>query len=124
MKILNELEEFSKEWNYHDFSSITFNEDDEECFEILYPLFKKSDGLDSFMWKVLLELRVIHHQRILWNCETLLDNCVDPEISHLEFKRDIREGFRASEILKELGKMDDNVTLGEVRALLSTISDI
>lgn len=39
----------------------------------------------------------IPHSKILWNCQTMLEQCADPALSYLEYNEDIRAGL---ELLK------------------------
>ncbi|MNH08340.1 hypothetical protein D3C79_677530 [compost metagenome] len=32
-------------------------------------------------------------EKLLWNLEVLLENCADPDLDHLDFNKDIKEGL-------------------------------
>lgn len=95
MKILNEVECLHKELIYKNFEDVELSE-----FEIMSKL-KTSDS-SAFLENLLKHISAIHYQRILWNCSTLLDNCADPDLSYLDFNKDIKAGLELLE--KERGK--------------------
>jgi hypothetical protein len=90
MKILNEVECLHKELISTNFEDVDFSE-----FEIMSK-FKTSDS-SSFLEDLLHHISYIHFKRILWNCSTLLDNCADPDLSHLDFNKDIKAGLKLLE---------------------------
>lgn len=47
-------------------------------------------------------------QKILFNCEVLLDNCVDENSDVLDFNPTIKAGFEAIELLKDVSTKIDN----------------
>ena len=87
---LNEVEWLHKELKNTDFEDIDFSE-----FEIMSKFDKSTPA--AFLSDLVHHLAAIHFQRILLNCETLLDNCADPELSHLDFNPDIKAGLELLE---------------------------
>ena len=72
------------------------NEDDDQVvLEFVKRRFRKANYCGSF-------------GRILFNCETLIDNCCDPELDHLEFKPSIMYAERNA-----LEKVEEIITNGE-----------
>jgi len=89
--LLNELEWFSKEFRLgSDFSDI-----DWEGYEQLSKLPK--DNAEEFLKVLCHTIAGNHFQRILLNCSTLLDNCADPNLKHLDFNPDIKAGLELLE---------------------------
>jgi len=87
---LNEVEWLHKELKNTDFEDVDFSE-----FEIMSKFDKTKP--EAFLGDLVHHLAAIHFQRILWNCKTLLDNCADPELSHLDFNPDIKAGLELLE---------------------------
>ena len=87
---LNEVEWLHKELKNTCFDDIDFSE-----FEIMSKFDKTTPEL--FLGDLVHHLSAIHFQRILWNCHVLLDNCADPNLSHLDFNPDIKAGLELLE---------------------------
>lgn len=91
-KVLNELEWLHKELMHFDFEGIEWNN-----YEVLSKFGQNGPDeerdLQRFIEDLAAHVSGIHFQRILTNCETLLDNCADPDQRTLEFNADIREGL-------------------------------
>ena len=98
MNLCNEIESFYEELRVRNFEDINLK-DDKEHFKILYPIWKNAEGnIEYFMEQVFREFNIVHYQRILWNCSTMLTNCADPNLDHLDFNPDIKKGL---ELLEE-----------------------
>lgn len=95
LRILNELESL---WKY-DLQQSYLKDIDLSEYEILKG-FDKSDP-EEFLSDLLKYLYEIHHSRILWNCDTMLKNCADLELDHLDFNPDIKRGLELVELEKE-----------------------
>ena len=101
---LNEIENFGKELKVFDFRNIDI-EDDKDFYKILYPIFKQSErNIEDFTDTVFQQFDKINHGRVLFNLSTLLDNCADKELSHLDFNKDIKKGFEVVELLEQITK--------------------
>lgn len=92
---LNEVEWLSKALKNQEFEDVDFSE-----YEIMGKFDKTSP--EAFLNDLTHHLSAIHFQRILWNCRTLLDNCADPELSHLDFNSNIKAGLELLEKSKDV----------------------
>ena len=99
--LCSQIEEFGKELRTYNYEDIDLTED-KDYYTILYPIWKGSDSIEEFMESVFKEFDAVHHSRILFNLSTLLDNCADKNLSHLDFNPEIKKGFEAIELLKEI----------------------
>lgn len=90
MNALNEVEWLSKELKNTDFEDVDFSE-----FDIMSKFDKSNPS--AFLTDLVRHISAVHFQRILWNCSTLLDNCADPDLSHLDFNKDIKVGLELLE---------------------------
>jgi hypothetical protein len=89
--LLNEVEWLSKEFRSGcDFSDINW-----EDYEQLSKLPK--DDSEEFLKVLCHKIAGNHFQRILFNCSTLLDNCANPNLDHLDFNSDIKAGLELLE---------------------------
>lgn len=95
---ISELSHFMNElgWLYDDlkisdFDQISFGD---------YEIFNGFDNTDPerFLLDLLRYARQIPYSKILMNCSTLLDNCADPELDHLDFNSDIKRGLELLEL--------------------------
>lgn len=91
MQILNELEALYK----YELKSTHFEDVDFEEYDILKTFNTKDPA--EFIEDLLRHLYGIHHQRILWNCDTMLKHCADPALSYLDFNPDIKKGLQLLE---------------------------
>lgn len=89
--VLNEVEWLHKELKNANFEDVDFSD-----FDVMSKFDNKSP--EAFLSDLIHHLSSIHFQRILWNCRTLLDNCADPELSHLDFNADIKAGLELLDI--------------------------
>jgi hypothetical protein len=89
--LLNEVEWLSKEFR----SGSDFSDIDWEDYEQLCKLPK--DDAEEFLKVLCHTIAGNHFQRILFNCSTLLDNCADPNLDHLDFNPDIKAGLELLE---------------------------
>ena len=94
MNILNEIQSFNGELRTYNFEDIEL---EEEYSPILHKIKKETDTIEEFMEGVFMHLSNIHHSRILWNCDVLIENCADPDLSYLDFKPDIKKGLELLE---------------------------
>lgn len=90
LSILNELEYFNTYHSNQDLSKIDWDE---------YEILNKFDHSDYqlFFNSVIQYICKIHFKRILWNCETMLENCADPNLDYLDFNENIKEGLKLLE---------------------------
>ena len=96
--LLNEVEWLSKEFRSgNDLSDI-----DLEDYEHLSKL-PKSDP-EEFLKLLCHKIAANHFQRILFNCSTLLENCADPNLKHLDFNPDIKAGLELLDKQREQQK--------------------
>lgn len=96
--ILNEIEGIHK----YQLNSFEFEDIDFEEYEIMKTF--DSTTAEAFLLDLFRYLSSIHFQRILFNCQTLLENCADPNESTLEFNSDIKEGLKLLEEKREKEK--------------------
>ena len=102
--LCSELENFYDLLTRHTFGSIDI-EEDKEFFTNLYPIWKNAnEDIEDFMTDVFRKFDEIHFQRILWNCSVLLENCADKSLTHLDFSPEIKQGFEAVDLLKEINE--------------------
>ncbi len=92
--ILNEVEWLQKELSSGYFSNI--NEVDFEDYPIMQK-FRTDDDI-NFIYDLCWHISKIHFQRILMNCEVLLDNCADQNSNVLDFNEKIKKGLELYEI--------------------------
>lgn len=88
--ILNEAEWLKRELQNNFLEDIDFSE-----FEIMQSFDK--ENTEQFLTDLVSHLSSIHFQRILFNCQTLLDNCADPDLDTLDFNKDIKRGLELLE---------------------------
>lgn len=110
MDLCNEIESFSKQLSVNNYDEINL-EDDKDFYTVLYPLWKYSDRIETFMSEVFNQFDIVHFRKILWNCSTLLENCADPSLSYLDFNPDIKAGL---EIL-ETNEVFDNTNFKAIQ---------
>ena len=97
--VLNELEQITQHCNHEDYEDFKSEiQGDEEFFPVSAKYVKEHDSFQSFWMTMMRHLCSIHFQRILWNCSSLLENCADPNMSHLDFKPDIKKGLELLEL--------------------------
>jgi len=84
--ILNEAGSLKKELEHNFLEDIDFSE-----FEIMKSFNRENE--EGFLTDFVRHLSSIHFQRILFNCQTLLDNCADPDSDTLDFNKDIKRGL-------------------------------
>ncbi len=92
--ILNEAEWLKKELQNNFLEDIDFSE-----FEIMQSFDR--ENTEQFLTDFVSHLSSIHFQRILFNCQTLLDNCADPDLDTLDFNKDIKRGLELLEAQKQ-----------------------
>lgn len=90
--LCSQIEEFGKELRTFNYRDIDLT-DDKDYYTILYPIWKGSENIEDFMEAVFKEFDAVHHGRILFNLSTLLDNCADKTLTHLDFNEDIKKGL-------------------------------
>ncbi len=100
MDLLSEIEQINKHfvWDGEYFQEFK-NElaEEKETLPICLGIVNECHSKDEFYQLVFARLSGIHFQRILWNCSTLLENCANPDLSHLDFNDDIKRGFELLE---------------------------
>lgn len=100
-KEINDINDFLKEcsWLSDKFKISDFEDMDWEEFEI----FKKYDTKDveGFLSDLVSHAKSLFWEKAIWNLQTLLENCSDKTLDHLDFSPEIKKGFEAVEILKE-----------------------
>lgn len=94
-KFLNECGWLKDELRYMKLEDVDFSE-----FELLKDFNQKDSS--EFLFSVLNEIKALYHEKALWNLETLIDNCADKTLDHLDFNPKINAGFDAIELLKEI----------------------
>ena len=100
LDILNELESIRKYHYVHEYDDMIDEIDEnKESFPILSGITDNKDLPQEFWMKVINQLTSIHFQRILLNCMTLIENCADPDKSHLDFNPDIKKGLELLEAI-------------------------
>ena len=105
--VLNEIQQITKHCDYEDYDD--FKSEilgDEDFFSVSSKYIKEYDNYQGFWMVMMKHLCSIHFQRILMNCSTMLDNCADPNISHLDFNSDIKKGL---ELLEALAKKEEKI---------------
>jgi len=105
--VLNEIQQITKHCDYEDYDD--FKSEilgDEDFFSVSSKYIKEYDNYQGFWMVMMKHLCSIHLQRILMNCSTMLDNCADPNISHLDFNSDIKKGL---ELLEALAKKEEKI---------------
>lgn len=99
---LNELSWLSQRMSCDDLESIDLDED----FPILNELMKRSNkDAESLLEAICHHVdRHLFYEQALFNLETLIDNCADPNNEVLDFNSDIKKGF---ELLHEREAAND-----------------
>lgn len=96
LRPLNELEWLRKDLGRMELADVEWDD-----YELLGQL-RHSDP-EEFLTDLVRLLTDIHFQRILLNCEVLLNHCADPNAETLEFNADIKKGL---ELLREWTNAD------------------
>lgn len=100
-KEINDINDFLKEcsWLSDEFKRSDFEDMDWEEFEI----FKKYDtkDIEGFLSDLVRHAKSLFWEKAIFNLQTLLENCADKTLDHLDFNAEIKQGFEAVEILKE-----------------------
>ena len=94
-KFLKECGWLKDELKHNELEDVNFSE-----FELLKDFNKKNAS--EFLFSVVNEIKALHHEKAMWNLETLLDNCSDKSLDYLDFNPEIKTGFYAIELLKEI----------------------
>jgi len=97
LKLLQDMEQYSKD--QQGWEDVNFNQ---RNYPKLAKLGNPEKDPEDFVNQLCFQMNRIHFQRILWNLLTLLDNCADKGLGHLDFNPKIKAGFEALEILKEV----------------------
>jgi len=99
---IQHIRKFLKEcgWLKDELVHIELEDVDFSEFELLKDFNQKDSS--EFLFSVLNEIKALYHEKALWNLETLIDNCADKTLDHLDFNPKIKAGFEAIELLKEL----------------------
>lgn len=107
LNLLNEVEWLHKELTLADFDQIDFSE---------HEILKKFDNsnAEAFLNDLVRNIASIYFQRIIWNAMTLIDNCTDPDLSHLDFNKEIKAGLELLEKSKTESLMSANVSMAPV----------
>lgn len=91
-RVLNEVEMLHKELKRYDFCAVDWDD-----YEVLkdFGVNEESGERDPevFIEDLVRHLSNIHFQRILFNCEVLLNNCADPDQDVLDWNPDIKKGL-------------------------------
>ncbi|MEJ8598528.1 hypothetical protein JSO62_07465 [Riemerella anatipestifer] len=114
--LLNEIEWLSNDFRSgKDFSNLEW-----EGYKRLEELPK--DDAEEFLKVLCHKIAVNHFQRVLMNCSVLLENCADENEETLEFNPEIKLGFEAVELLKEIHEYTNNkdVFSAEINEKLDT----
>jgi len=85
MDFFNELSWLSDEMNDFDFDDVDINAD----FSILSNFDKKHP--ENFIKDIADHAKSLFYERVLINCQVLLDNVVDPNLTHLDWKPELKE---------------------------------
>lgn len=97
-ELLNEIEQISKHCDFDDYDDFKSEVlEHEDFYSVSSKYVKEYDDYKGFWLVMMKHLSSIHFQRILMNCSTMLDNCADPNLSHLDFKPDIKKGLELLE---------------------------
>lgn len=93
--LLKECSWLSKELRNYELEDVDFSE-----FELL----KDYDATDpnTFLHSLLNEIKALYFEKAIWNLETLLVNCADPELDVLEFNKEIIAGQDAVQLLRDM----------------------
>lgn len=94
MAICNEVEDLKDKLDMYDLEDV---EIEEEYSPRLHKIFKDADDNRDILYGISNLFNGVHFQRILWNCDVLLENCADPNSDHVDFKPDIKKGFQLLE---------------------------
>ncbi len=97
---MNELSWLADEFRTGEFEHIDWNE-----FDIL-KTFDREDP-NQFMSDLARYAKSLFYERVLTNCQVLLDNCADPNERTLEFNPDIKKGLELLESQKEGGTLQN-----------------
>ncbi|MDY3362594.1 hypothetical protein PG623_01125 [Riemerella anatipestifer] len=100
--LLNEIEWLSKDFR----SGMDFSNLEWEGYERLEELPK--DDAEEFLKVLCHKIAGNHFQRVLMNCSVLLENCADKNEETLEFNPEIKLGFEAVALLKEIHEYTNN----------------
>lgn len=121
--LLKECSWLSKELCYCELEDVDFSE-----FELLKD-YDKSDTR-SFLYSLLNEIKALYFEKALWNLQTLISNCADPELDYLEFNKEIIAGQDAIQLLRDMdvcltntGKLEAHKSFHErIKKLIEKVS--
>lgn len=99
-KALNELECIGKYYKSEEVVDVVRENKDD--FEVLSK-FELSDS-EEFLRSICNYVYGIRHGCVMFNLFTLMDNCADPNLDHLDFKPDLKRGLELLELEKS-GKL-------------------
>lgn len=103
-KEINDINDFLREcsWLSDEFKRSDFEDLDFEEFE----LFQKFDKKDpaGFLSDLVRHAKNLYWEKAIFNLQTLLDNCADKTLDHLDFNVEIKRGFAAVELLKNINE--------------------
>lgn len=94
----NELSWLSDEMNNHEFEDVELDAD----FEILSKFDKKNP--ENFIQEIADHAKSLFYERVLTNCSVLLDNAADPNLSHLDWKPELKQLFEPKGFKDKNGK--------------------
>jgi hypothetical protein len=98
--LLNELSALNKYYTYDEVIEV-LKENEEE-----FPVLSKLDTTDNseFLTDLCRHVANIRFECVMFNLSTLMDNCADPNLDHLDFNPDIKRGLQLLD-LEEQGKL-------------------
>lgn len=96
---LKELEWLREELNNNDFEDARI---DKEDFPLLSTFDKQS--IQNFLFDICNHAKSLFWERILWNCQTLLDSCADPNLTYIDFKPEMKKLFEPKGFKDKNGK--------------------
>lgn len=102
-KEIASIKDFFQEcgWLSDELRKISLSEVD---FQTHYEVFNRFDTHKSklFLSRLVSHANGMSWEKMLMNLRVLLDNCADPELDHLDFNKEIKAGFEAINLLKEM----------------------
>ena len=103
-KEIDSINNFLREcsWLSDEFKRSDFEDLDFEEFEI-FKNFDKDDA-SAFLSNLVRHTKNIFWEKMIFNLQTLLDNCADKSLDFLDFNAEIKRGFKAVELLKEINE--------------------
>ena len=117
------VREFFKEcgWLAGELRKVSLSEVDFSLFEIFQSFGTKKPK--RFLKCLVSHADSLPWQKVLMNLVVLLDHCADPELDVLDFNQELKAGFEAIELLREIDKVFSDEKPDTMKQVLMQLPD-